>query len=271
MHIAVGYELLIDLPAPTSLLCALTIHHSRAADIVVPDRLSTSPSVPLHGYRDSFGNWCTRLSAPAGPLRITGGATVYDSGLPDAFGFYAPQHPVDELPDEVLIYLLGSRYCETDELAPIAWALFGQTPQGAARVRAVCDYVHAHIRFDYGAARPTRTALQAYQEGIGVCRDYAHLAVAFCRCLNIPARYCTGYLSDIGQAATVVPMDFAGWFEAYLGGAWHMFDPRNNAPRQGRVLIATGRDATDVAIATSFGPHHLSGFTVWTYEALPAL
>jgi len=267
VDIAVGYELLFDLPAPTPMLCLLTIHHSRANDIVVPDSFTTTPSVPLTAFRDQFGNWCTRLTAPPGRLRIASAGTVSDTGLADEFGFYAEQHPVDELPDDVMVFLLGSRYCETDELAPIAWALFGQTPTGAARVRAVCDYVHAHIRFDYQAARPTRTAMQAYQEGVGVCRDYAHLAVAFCRCLNIPARYCTGYLSDIGQAATIVPMDFAGWFEAYLGGAWRMFDPRNNAPRQGRVLIATGRDATDVAITTSFGPHLLSGFTVWTHPA----
>jgi transglutaminase-like putative cysteine protease len=266
VQIAVGYEMLLDLPAPTPMVCMLTAHHSRAQDIIVPDTMTTTPTVPLHGYRDGFGNWCTRLVAPAGRLRIAGAGTVADAGLPDEFGFSARQHPVEELPDEVLMYLLGSRYCETDELAGVAWGLFGQVPYGAARVRAVCDFVHNHLIFDYKTAMPTRTAAQAYYGRIGVCRDYAHLALTFCRCLNIPARYCTGYLSDIGQAATVVPMDFAGWFEAYLDGAWRMFDPRNNTPRQGRVLVATGRDATDVALTTSFGPHELAGFTVWTHE-----
>jgi transglutaminase-like putative cysteine protease len=177
------------------------------------------------------------------------------------------QHEVQDLPDDTLLYLLGSRYCETDALTETAWALFGNSGPGWARVQAVCDFVHRHITFDYQQARPTRTALQAYQERVGVCRDYAHLAVAFCRCLNIPARYCTGYLSDIGEPENPMPMDFAAWFEAYLGGAWHMFDPRNNAPRRGRVLIGRGRDATDVAITNTFGPNTLERFTVWTHEA----
>ncbi len=201
-------------------------------------------------------------------FRIASAGTVADAGLPDPVHHYAWQHAVQDLPDETLVYLLGSRYCETDELSETAWALFGQTPLGWARVQAVCDFVQNHIRFDYMQARATRTAAQAFAEQVGVCRDYAHLAVAFCRCLNIPARYCTGYLSDIGEPYSPVPMDFAGWFEAYLGGAWHMFDPRNNKPRRGRVLIGRGRDATDVAISNSFGPNMLQSFTVWTHEAI---
>lgn len=268
LKIAVGYELIYQFPQPTPMLLMLNMHYSRASDIIVADTMTTDPQVPISAYRDGFGNWCTRLVAPAGRVRIAGAGTVYDAGLPDPVAPDASQHEVQDLPDETLIFLLGSRYCETDELSETAWRLFGHTPLGHARVQAVCDFVHNHIVFDYAQARPTRTALQAYNERIGVCRDYAHLAVAFCRCLNIPARYCTGYLSDIGLPFTPVPMDFAGWFEAYLGGQWHMFDPRNNAPRRGRVLIAQGRDATDVAISTTFGPNTLESFTVWTHEAI---
>ena len=268
LKIAVGYELIYQFSQPTPMLLMLNIHFSRAADILVTDTMTISPEVPISAYRDSFGNWCTRLVAPAGRGRIASAATVADSGLPDPVDRNAGQHDVQDLPDDTLIFLLGSRYCETDELADIAWALFGNTPPGWARVQAVCDFVHQHIVFDYQQARPTRTALQAYHERIGVCRDYAHLAIAFCRCLNIPARYCTGYLSDIGLPPSSVPMDFAAWFEAYLGGAWHMFDPRNNAPHRGRILIGRGRDAVDVPISISFGPNMLESFTVWTDEAI---
>ncbi|MDE8345244.1 MAG: transglutaminase family protein [Acidocella sp.] len=268
MKIAVGYELVYQFLQPTPLMLMLNIHASRAADIIVADTMTTMPLVPLITYQDGFGNYCTRLVAPSGVFRIASAATLADEGLPDPVTPDAWQHAVQDLPPETLMYLLGSRYCETDELSETAWALFGQTPLGWARVQAVCDFVHNHIRFDYQQARATRTAAQAYAERVGVCRDYAHLAVALCRCLNIPARYCTGYLSDIGEPYSPVPMDFAGWFEAYLGGAWHMFDPRNNKPRRGRVLIGRGRDATDVAISNSFGPNQLQSFTVWTHEAI---
>jgi transglutaminase-like putative cysteine protease len=267
LDIALGYELIYQFAQPTPMMLMLTVHHSRANDMVVPDTMTVLPAVPITAYRDGFGNWCSRLVAPAGPVRIAAAGTVRDAGLPDPYLPNAWQHEVQELPDDVLIYLLGSRYCETDLLSAAAWSLFGHTPFGWARVQAVCDFVHNHIHFDYQQARPTRTAAQVFEERIGVCRDYAHLAVALCRCLNIPARYCTGYLSDIGQPDTDVPMDFAGWFEAYLGGAWHMFDPRNNTPRQGRVLIGRGRDATDVALSNTFGPNMLTKFTVWTHPA----
>ena len=250
------------------MLLMLNVHESRAADILVPDEMTTFPQVPLTTYQDRYGNKCTRLVAPAGRMVISCRGVVNDSGLHDPVAHTAQQHAVQDLPDDVLLFLLGSRYCETDELSNVAWALFGHTPMGWARVQAVCDFVHKHIAFDYMKARATRTALQAFREGTGVCRDYAHLAVALCRCLNIPARYCTGYLSDIGQPPTTAPGDFAGWFEAYLGGEWHMFDPRNNEPRQGRVLIGRGRDATDVAISNSFGNNLLERFTVWTDEAI---
>ncbi|HQT47918.1 MAG TPA: transglutaminase family protein [Acidocella sp.] len=267
MRLAVGFELIYRFVQPTPLLLMLNVHASRTGDLLVPDVTTIEPATPLRHYHDTFGNLCTRVVAPAGRVRIAAAATVQDSDAPDPVAPQAWQHPVEELPDETLVFLLGSRYCETDELAPLAWELFGQTPPGWARVQAVSDYVHQRIRFDYQAARPTRTALQAYHEQVGVCRDYAQLAIAFCRCLNIPARYCTGYLSDLGETDIVIPMDFSGWMEVYLGGAWHVFDPRSNRPRRGRVLIGRGRDATDVAISTSFGPNTLEGFTVWTHEA----
>jgi len=268
VQIGVGYELIYHFPHPTPVLLMLNIHYTRAADILVPDIMTTTPAVPTTAYRDGFGNWCTRMVAPAGEIRIAGAGTVLDSGLPDPVLTGAWQHDVADLPDETLIFLLGSRYCETDELSDIAWRLFGHTAPGWARVQAVCDFVHNHITFDYAQARPTKTALQVYNEAVGVCRDFAHLGVAFCRCLNIPARYCTGYLSDLGEAPPFSTMDFAGWFEAYLGGAWHTFDPRNNVPRRGRILIGRGRDATDVAITNTFGPNTLLSFKVWTDEAL---
>jgi len=248
------------------MILMLTIHHTRVADMVKADQIQTTPSLPITAYHDGFGNWCSRIVAPPGELRIFTDAIVNDSGIPDIVVPTAPQHAVQELPAETLVYLLGSRYCETDLLSQIAWDRFGHSPTGWGRVQAICDFVHRHIRFGYEYGRPTKTAWQAYQEGNGVCRDYAHLAIAFCRCMNIPARYCTGYLGDIGMPPPYGPMDFAGWFEAYLGGQWYTFDPRNNTPRIGRVLIARGRDATDVAISNTFGPNTLQHFKVWTDE-----
>jgi transglutaminase-like putative cysteine protease len=266
MQIRVGYELIYDCVQPTPMVLMLNIHHSRVADIVVADTVQTEPALQVHGYHDTFGNWCSRIVAPAGRTRITTTAIIKDSGNPDPVVTSAVQHAVQDLPDDVLMYLLGSRYCETDVLSDAAWRLFGQTPMGWARVQAICDFVNQHITFDYATARPTRTAWEAYNEQRGVCRDFAHLAVAFCRAMNIPARYCTGYVSDIGLPPPYAEMDFAGWFEAYLGGAWHTFDPRNNAPRVGRILIARGRDAVDVPISNTFGPNTLVSFKVWTDE-----
>jgi transglutaminase-like putative cysteine protease len=193
---------------------------------------------------------------------------IEDSGRPDDVSWNAIQHPIEDLPDDVLVYLLGSRYCDTDRLGDFAWSRFGSTPHGWARVQSICDFVHQHIRFDYQSADATRTAFGALQEGVGVCRDFAHLAIALCRAMNIPARYCTGYLGDIGVPAAPDPMDFSGWFEAWLGGRWYTFDARHNKPRIGRVLIATGRDATDVAISTSFGSSRLVSFNVVTDEVV---
>jgi len=266
MQIKVGYELIYECPQPTPMLLMLNIHYTRASDIVVPDYLVTEPAVPIIAYRDGFGNWCSRITAPEGVTRISTTAVVRDSGKPDLVVPEARQHTLEELPEEALVFLLASRYCETELLSDTAWKLFSGTEPGWPRVQAICDFVHEHIKFDYMQARATRTAWEAYNEGVGVCRDYAHLAVTFCRCLNIPARYCTGYLSDIGVPPPHGVMDFAGWFEAYLDGRWYTFDARNNTPRIGRVLIARGRDAVDVAISTTFGPNKLTGFTVWTDE-----
>jgi transglutaminase-like putative cysteine protease len=266
LQIRVGYELLYDCPQPTPMVLMLNIHHTRAGDIVVPDRMITQPFVPLAPYRDSFGNWCTRIVAPTGRLRLSANAIVNDTGEPDAIVVSGYQHAVEDLPEESLVFLLGSRYCETDRLSDIAWNLFGNTAPGACRIQAICDWVHRHITFNYQDARPTRTALEALEEGKGVCRDFAHLAIAFCRCMNIPARYCTGYLGDIRIPPIPAPMDFSAWFEAYVGGRWCTFDARHNTPRVGRVLIARGRDATDVAISSAFGPNILAGFTVWADE-----
>jgi transglutaminase-like putative cysteine protease len=248
------------------MILTLNIHFTRVSDLVIPDHIITSPSIPITAYRDSFGNWCNRIIAPPGDLRITTDALINDSGLPDTVNPSAPQLAVERLPAETLVFLLGSRYCETDRLSETAWTLFGQTPLGWPRVKAVCDFVHNHLTFGYQHARVTKTAHEAYLERQGVCRDYTHLAIAFCRCLNIPARYCTGYLSDIGIQASPDPNDFAAWFEAYLGDRWYIFDPRNNIPRIGRVLIAQGRDAADVPISNAFGPNVLKGFKVWTDE-----
>ena len=266
MQIRVGFEMVYQCPQPTPMILALNIHYSRASDLVRPDLLYTNPSVPINAYRDLFGNWCSRLVAPQGRFVVSADSYIHDSGQPDVVAPWVEQTPVAQLPESTLVYLLGSRYCETDQLSDIAWQRFGGGPTGWGRVQAICDFTHRHIEFGYHHARRTRTAWEAYTEGIGVCRDYAHLAIALCRCMNIPARYCTGYLGDIGMPPPYGTMDFAGWFEAYLGDRWYTFDARNNIPRIGRVRIARGRDACDVALASTFGPNTLESFRVWTDE-----
>jgi transglutaminase-like putative cysteine protease len=266
MQIRVGYELLYECPKPTPMILTLNVHYTRTSDLVFPDYLRTDPAVPITAYRDSFGNWCTRIVAPKGRIRLSSSAVVWDSGVPDPIVATADQHQVQDLPEETLLFLLGSRYCETDRLSQTAWDLFSHTAAGWGRVQAICDFVHNHITFGYEHARPSKSAFDVFSERAGVCRDFAHLAIAFCRCMNIPARYCTGYLGDIGVPPPYGPMDFSAWMEVYLGGAWHIFDPRNNEPRIGRVLIARGRDASDVAISTTFGPAELLNFVVVTDE-----
>jgi transglutaminase-like putative cysteine protease len=266
MKIRVGFEMIYDCPQPTPVIFNLNVHFTRVSDLLGRDDLRFDPPVPMAAYRDSFGNWCTRIVAPTGRLSVCADVIVKDSGVPDIVATHAQQLPVPDLPEETLLFLLGSRYCETDKLSAIAWDLFGQAPTGWERVQAICDYVHEHITFGYENARMTRSALEAYYDRNGVCRDYTHLAIAFCRCMNIPARYCTGYLGDIGMPPPYGKMDFAAWFEAFLDGRWYTFDARNNIPRIGRVLIARGRDASDVALSSTFGPNTLESFRVWTDE-----
>jgi transglutaminase-like putative cysteine protease len=266
MQIRVGYELIYDCQQPTPMILTLNIHYTRFSDVVVPDHLRIDPSVPIAGYRDGFGNWCSRIVAPQGQIRLTADAVVNDSGKPDVVAPSAQQIPVPDLPEETLVYLLGSRYCETDRLSEAAWDLFGNSPPGWARVQAICDFVHNHIVFGYEHARSTKTAWDVLDERKGVCRDFTHLAIAFCRCMNFPARYCTGYLGDIGVPPSQDAMDFSAWLDVYLGGRWYTFDARNNVPRIGRILIARGRDAADTAISSTFGPNTLTSFKVWTDE-----
>ena len=260
-----GYEIAMTCEQPTALVCLLSVSQDRESDLRVPERFFTTPIIPTTTYFDTFGNRCRRLVAPAGDLTIWGDATIEDDGKIDPAAFGAKEVPVADLPDSCLIFLMGSRYCETDKLSQSAWDLFGKTSPGWGRVQAVCDFVHQHITFDYLQARSTRTAFEAFSERIGVCRDFAHLALTLCRCLNIPARYVNGHLGDIG-VPVVDPMDFSAWIEVFLDGSWWTFDPRNNMPRMGRIVVARGRDAADIPLINSFGPHVLKSFRVWTYE-----
>lgn len=264
LRLRIGCELTYRLPGPTPMIVLLTVHHSRASDLERPDLIVTTPAVPIESWRDGFGNWCCRLVAPGGVFVLGTDSVIRDHGRPDPVEPMAMQHAVEQLPTETLVHLLGSRYCETDRLSEEAWRLFGATPPGWSRVQAICDFVHNHVAFGYAHSRPTRTAAETYAEGRGVCRDFAHLAIAFCRAMNIPARYCTGYLSDVGESPPFGPMDFAAWMEVWLDGAWRTFDPRNNTPRIGRILIARGRDAADVPLTHTFGPNTLANFRVWT-------
>lgn len=266
MLIRAGYSIRLECAAPTPMQAMLSLHPSRNKDLKTPYRILTTPEVPIYDYVDSFGNVGSRVTIPAGGLTLSCDFTIEDSGEPDRVMQDAIQHPIEELPDEVLIYLLGSRYCETDRLAETAWSLFGGVAPGWDRVQAIVSFVNEHVEFGYHHARSTRTAWEGYQEQRGVCRDFAHLAITLCRCMNLPARYCTGYLGDIGIPPVDAPMDFSAWFDVYLGGEWHTFDARHNKPRIGRVLMARGRDATDAALTTTFGPTRLAHFEVHTYE-----
>ena len=266
MLIRAGYEIAYECIRPTPMLLMLSVLPEREPDLVTSQAIRFDRDVGARHYRDGFGNAVTRIMAPEGRTTISADFLIRDSGLPDPVVADAVQHPVEDLPDEVLVYLLGSRYCDTDHLTDAAWSIFGSTPLGWARVQAICDHVNERIKFGYEHARATRTASQGAEERLGVCRDFAHLAVAYCRCMNIPARYVTGYLGDIGIPPVDAPMDFSAWFQVYLGGAWHTFDARHNTPRIGRILMATGRDATDVALSTAFGSARLMGFNVVTDE-----
>jgi transglutaminase-like putative cysteine protease len=266
MLIRFGYELAFFCPQPVTMICLLDAHHDHAHQIRVPGVFSSDPFVSSQLYTDSFGNAVRRFEAPAGPLRIWRDSLFEGDGLTQEIAPYAQEVPIPDVPSAYLVYLLGSRYCETDKLSEIAWGLFGNTPHGWARVQAICDFVNQHMTFGYEHARPTRSAYEAYQERVGVCRDFAHLAVTLCRCMNIPARYANGYLGDIGVPPDPAPMDFNAWLEVYLGGRWYTFDARHNTPRIGRIKVASGRDATDIPLISSFGPHVLQSFKVWTDE-----
>ena len=266
MKIRFGYELLYSSAQVTPMVLLLSAAPSPSQRLLVSDVVRTEPFVPVTPFRDAFGNQCMRLQAPPGTLRLSANGLVEDPGTAEPAFWGARETPIGELPPDTLMYMLPSRYCESDLLAPEALRLFGHLVPGWSRVQAICDFVHQYVTFGYSYARPTKTALETYNEGQGVCRDMAHLAIAFCRAMSIPARYATGYLGDIGVPANDAPMDFAGCMEVFLDGAWHTFDPRNNARRIGRVLIARGRDAADVAISTAFGPASLQLFRVWTDE-----
>ncbi len=266
MLIRGGYEIAYECSADTPMLAMLHIRPECRGNLTTPEHFAVSPYAPYRHYLDAFGNVCTRLTVPAGLTRFTCDFTVQDSGLSDAIPDGAQQVPVDMLPDDVLIFLLGSRYCDTDRLGDVAWSMFRYFSPGWPRVRAISQYVHERIAFGYQHARADRTAFEAHEEQVGVCRDFAHLAIALCRCMNIPARYCTGYLGDIGVPLDPAPMDFSAWFDVYLDGQWHTWDARHNQPRIGRILMARGRDATDTALTTAFGNAVLKSFRVVTEE-----
>ena len=269
MLIKAGFEISFAYPGATPMLLQLHVHPEREPDLLAPEFVGLNPSVPFETYIDQFGNRCTRLVAPQGTLTLSNSFVIRDSGVQETLPWGASQAPVNELPHDVIVFLLGSRYCDTDLLATEAWSRFGHVEGGWQRVHAILDYTHNRIQFGYEHARADRTASQAHGERIGVCRDFAHLAITLCRCMNIPARYCTGYLGDIGVPLDPAPMDFSAWFEVYLGGRWHTVDARHNSPRIGRILMARGRDATDAAISTAFGANKLVKFTVVT-EEVPA-
>lgn len=266
MLIRLGYDIQFETPAPVSIIALLNVHPSRAADLREPDQLRLEPDVPVELYADSFGNLCSRFTAPAGGIRLYNSTLLEDSGHPDPINYCAKQLDFADLPATVIRYLMNSRYCEVDLLSNAAVELFSGTQPGWPRVQAICDWVQQKVTFGYGFARSTKSALDVYTERTGVCRDFQHLAVTFCRAMGIPARYTAGYLGDIGIPPAPYPMDFSAWFEAYLDGRWWTFDARHNQPRIGRVLMAAGLDAADVAITTSFGIANLKTFNVVTDE-----
>ncbi len=266
MLIRIGYDLKFEFSAPTPMILKLFVHPSRSSSLQHPDTFTTDPPRDIEMFRDEFGNRCARLVAPRGTLRLRADSVVPDSGEPEGRYPAAKEHPVTDLPTEALPFLYASRYCETDLLIEAATDLFAAVAPGWSRVQTICDWVHENVAFDYQQTRIGQSARDTFESRVGVCRDITHLAIAFCRCFNIPARYASGYLGDIGIPPEPFPMDFNAWFEAYLGGQWHTFDPRHNMPRIGRILMVRGRDAADTAMTTCFGPNTLTHFEVWTEE-----
>ena len=266
MIIRAGYKISFQSAAPMPMLLQLNVHPSREPDLVSPDEVQVTPSVATRTYFDLFGNRVTRLDVPSGLVTFSADFTIRDSGLPDEIPEDAPLAPISALPSEVLVFLLASRYCDSDSLADLAWSQFRGIGGGTRLVQAICDFVHGRIHFNYALANPKRMASDGLREGVGVCRDFAHLAIALCRAMNVPARYCTGYLGDIGVPPDPAPMDFSAWFEVFLNGRWYAFDARHNTPRIGRIVMGRGRDAADVALTTVFGQAPLQHFEVTTYE-----
>lgn len=269
MLIRYGFHIDLEFGQPSTLVTAMDIHPDRWSDIVVETSSPYGRACRSRTFLDAHGNFCRRIDLDGGPITLACEGVIRDGGLPDPVMPGLAQTPVADLPDDTLQYLTASRYCDTDLLGAFAWQNFGAIRGGWAKVQAICDFVHGHLRFDYGLARSTRTAMDAFNEQVGVCRDFNHLAVTLCRCLNIPARYCNGYLGDIGVPPDPAPMDFNAWFEAYIGDAWYTFDARHNCPRIGRILVARGRDAMDIPMVHSFGPHLLRRFEVTTEEVDP--
>ncbi len=263
--IHVGYDIRFQVPAPTAVLLLLHVHPNRYL-FPKPEQLTINPNLTFDTFLDVNGNLCTRFVAVPGPLALSADAVVEVDGLADTVNLNAVQHPIQELPINALPFLFSSRYCEVERLSEFAWSTFGNGPTGYQRVQAVCNFVHNQIRFDYQRASLFKTAFDAFTQRQGVCRDFAHLAITLCRCLGIPARYATGYLGDIGVPYNPAPMDFSAWFEVFLSGTWYTFDARHNVPRIGRIVMAYGRDATDTALTSSFGPINLQQFNVWTQE-----
>jgi transglutaminase-like putative cysteine protease len=264
--IEAGYDIAFECPTQTPMLLQLNIHPSRDADLLTPDKVNCDPILATRSYNDHFGNRVTRVEVPAGLVTFSNRFVIHDAGQPEETPPDTPMTPITDLPDDVLLFLLQSRYCDSDNLADFAWSNFGMMSGGGQRVQAICDFVHGKLRFSYPDARPTRSASDAMREGLGVCRDFAHLAITLCRCMNIPARYCTGYLGDIGVPLDPNPMDFSGWAEVFLDGRWYTIDARHNHPRIGRIVMGRGRDAADVAISTAFGIAKLARFEVVTQE-----
>ncbi|MBP7242891.1 transglutaminase family protein [Amaricoccus sp.] len=271
MLIRAGFEIAIHVDAPTPILCALSPHPEGLAPVAGTGALEVEPPAPIETYLDDFDNRISRLVLPGGGATLTSDFVVAHDGSADAAAPEAAQASVDDLPDATLLYLMPSRFCESDLLAGEAWRRFGGVAAGWSRVQAICDFVHDHIAFGYGYGSPTKTAADAMREGRGVCRDFAHLAIALCRAMNIPARYASGYLGDIGIPPQPEPMDFCAWFEVWLGGRWHTFDARYNTPRIGRILMVRGRDAADTAMIASFGAHRIESFRVWCDEVSGAI
>ena len=266
MLIRTGFDIRFSTETAVPILALLNVRPERRADLLTSETLHTDPGVPTRQFEDSFGNICTRLTIPAGGITLRSDFVIGDGGKPDPVAPEAAQHAIDDLPDDVLVYLMSSRYCEVSLLVDEAWSIAGSVEGGWARVQALVTAAHERLEFDYMKASTERTARSAFDERYGVCRDFAHLAITLCRAMNIPARYCTGYLGDIGIDPIDAPMDFSAWFEAWIGGRWYTFDARHNRPRIARIVMARGRDATDAAITTNFGPARLEHFHVHTDE-----